>query len=1212
MNRVAFGSTLLWVAVATAVPPKYTKKEASVTSQQTALTKPAQRAKEEKQRPTIDASDVFGGVGEQLKAVTDQQIKVMQRLIENTGDDDPEKPDYHFRIAELYAQQEHYYSFRARELDQKIFEAVQANKAAVAEQFKKQQTDYENREKTWLKAAVKEYLKVTENPKFNGYKRMDEVLFYLAFLLTQQKREDLARPIFKRLIKDYPDSKYIPDALLSFGEYYFEQKDIENALRFYDKVLQYPQSRVFGYALYKKGWCYLNLQDFKSALQIFERVILETKVDKKDTNKLSLLKEAKKDSVRAYSQISSAPPDKAWPYFQRIGGDFAPTMLEQLGELYNAQGKFPESIVIYRQLIKLNPTSPKLCSWQEEILRNTLSKTGSRATPEAVQELERLSAVLEKFKTMAGVKREAVEECRDNTAGSLRELATTWHKEAQKTNVKETYALAQSLYKEYITKFPEEKDVYPMTFYYGELLFKLEKFCDSAPVYTNVVTMNGGNDARYRNESAYAAVISWKNCLAVDDQEHVDESQRKGVVKDVRDQKKGKGKEKDPEKSRAEELAKFKPLEIPEKWHKMLDAFDTYIKYVPNSPELPTIRYRKARVFYEYNHFEDAAKFFREVVENHRDSELAPVAANLLFDCDNILRQAQSGTFEQLRGDTKKYCSWPDLIKDGDFVKQCDTITANLTRMEIEDFEHKGEKDIKYYRKAADMYCKLAEEHPEDPKVDEVWYNCAIDYERAKQLGKAIETRIKLIKLKPVSILAQKSVFFLGRAYRDIAAYDKAAEQFETFAVKYPGEKAKPGDRSAPDAATALYSASIYRRGLGEVEKAVEDAKKFVDLYGNRGKENEDKAAGVFFGLAQIYEQQKDRVKLAKHLNDYLKAWGQKGGADRQIIANVKLGELAWADSCPVAGVNGACIEVTRVRASSATRVAERASKGKKGKKLKKKGAVLPAQCGPETKSKITLHERKPALIKQAQDYFAAAMKEYANGAAVKKIPGKDEAERAARADSMMYYVAEARSMEGNREYEKLIGMKIPDKLDFTPVDVSASKAKQAKDKKRLDDNSKKFKTWYETKIKQVDTAQKIYQQVILFKQAHWAIAAAARIGQIFQDFSGQLYTAPVPKAGKAPEGMSQEEFDQLFHDSYCDQMTDTAEPLETKAVEGLSTCLKKSTDLQWFNEWSALCEAELNQIKPQEYPLASEIRGVPGYFDKRPDSASLITELKQ
>ena len=92
------------------------------------------------------------------------------------------------------------------------------------------------------------------------------------------------------------------------------------------------------------------------------------------------------------------------------------------------------------------------------------------------------------------------------------------------------------------------------------------------------------------------------------------------------------------------------------------------------------------------------------------------------------------------------------------------------------------------------------------------------------------------------------------------------------------------------------------------------------------------------------------------------------------------------------------------------------------------------------------------------------------------------------------------------------------------------------------------------------------------------------------------LYTAQVPKAGPAPAGYPQDEFEMYFHDAYCDAMVDKAEPLETKAIGALSVCLNKSTDLSFYDEWSQLCEAELNQIKPVEYPLASEIRAQPGY----------------
>src|SRR4051795_9395470 len=74
-----------------------------------------------------------------------------------------------------------------------------------------------------------------------------------------------------------------------------------------------------------------------------------------------------------------------------------------------------------------------------------------------------------------------------------------------------------------------------MTFYYGELLFKLgsngdnNSYCNAAPVYTKVVELNPAPTAKYLKEAAYAAVISWKNCLSIEDtgQEALDDMKKK-------------------------------------------------------------------------------------------------------------------------------------------------------------------------------------------------------------------------------------------------------------------------------------------------------------------------------------------------------------------------------------------------------------------------------------------------------------------------------------------------------------------------------------------------------------------------------------------------------------------------------------------------------------------------------------------------------------
>ena len=258
-------------------------------------------------------------------------------------------------------------------------------------------------------------------------------------------------------------------------------------------------------------------------------------------------------------------------------------------------------------------------------------------------------------------------------------------------------------------------------------------------------------------------------------------------------------------------------------------------------------------------------------------------------------------------------------------------------------------------------------------------------------------------------------------------------------------------------------------------------------------------------------------------------------------------------------------------------------------------------QCGPETKSKITLHGRRPALVKEAMAHFQKALQLFAKGAAAAKVPKDDPSVRDARVNSMTYFAAQARMAEGDLEYEKLLAMKVPTGLVFDP-----------KQKKKDEESKKKFKAWIEGKTKQLKDAQAIYQEVILFKNAHWVIAAAARIGQLFQDFANGLYTAEVPQPPPPPPGIERDEYGQMFRDAYCDALTDQAEPLDNKAVEGLSICLNKSTDLNWFNEWSKLCELELNQIKPGEYPLASEIRAEPGYASMAFDAAPVLMSREE
>src|SRR5450432_564467 len=1132
---------------------RYQKQEKEVQASQTNLTKPAAPPPQKKGTgPAITIDQFIFQKQGQIQKLVDAQIIKMRRLIAVTQDDDPQKPDFHFRLAELYAEKQRFNFSAAHQLDQKIFDAPPAQKAAL----QNQQKAYEQTQQKWLLAAVAAYIDAT---KFKKYERMDEVLFKLAYLLTTVKKEDKARDYFLRLIKDYPDSKYIPDAYLAFAEYYFDKGEMDAALKFYEKVEQFPKSSVYPYAVYKKGWCYVNMGDYKTALETFVGVVrmaTEGKVNINKNQKDALVKEAKKDIVKAYAHVGG--PDKAWEFFQRTGGDFAPKMMEALAELYWEQGKFPDSTRVYRKVISMNMDSPRICEWQNKIVRNTLS---SGTKKDQVQEIERLGAVYDKVGEMKGIKKDQLEECRNTFHDTTKELALIWHKEAQKTKNSDTYALDKYVYKVFLDHFPKDKDAYEMGYYYGELLWTLENWKDAAEQYTKVVEMKP--DGKYVKDAAYAAVLAWKNALNVDDHEHQDE------VKADQD------KLKDREHSK-----KIEAMEIPEYQKKMIGAFDTYIKYVPDAPELVTIKYRKARIFYEYNHFDEAAKLFEEIVRKYPKHELSIYSANLLLDSLN----AQGKTKEVVAW-VDKFLEMPELMKDPEFGKQMISLKSDTYDMEGHQYE-----TAKNYKECGRSMLAAAEALPDHPKHAERLWNAGQCFQNAHLVGQALKARVQLIKDHPKDPLAQKALFRVAAGYHQLAYYSKAAENYEDFASKFPGEG---------KATEALGNATTFRIGLGESDKAIADMDSFVKFYGSRKPQD---AAGVFFQMGDVYEKEKNYDALSKHLEAYLKKWGPQGGPDRQVQAHFRLGEMSWKASCPKASEDGACLEVKRVAATGRQKVlADLNKKLKKGAKIHEKART---QRGPPTKSKIALFDRVKGQASKAQEHFTAVLKIWNKGAAASKITGKDVE---ARAGLAAYAVAGAGFYIAEVSYENFLRIKFPEGLDFQQPSSYDTPKKAAAKKKKAEESSKKFTSYLDEKAKALDKARSQYLDVFGMKQAQWTIASAARVGQIYSDFAGQLYTAEIPKDLK-----EQDEWGNQPRQIFCDALEDKAEPIELKAVDGFEKCLKAATEQSWYNEWSRLCERELNQMKPSEYPLSSELKPEAGYVSTTMAPTSVISELSE
>lgn len=108
-------AALLLGSSAEANPPRYSRKPAlELDVKLSNRVRPNQPATAAQARPVVDADDVMRGLG-RAEPVRREQERILERLIADTPDDDPEKPDIMFRLAEHYARQLRFWRIKAIE-----------------------------------------------------------------------------------------------------------------------------------------------------------------------------------------------------------------------------------------------------------------------------------------------------------------------------------------------------------------------------------------------------------------------------------------------------------------------------------------------------------------------------------------------------------------------------------------------------------------------------------------------------------------------------------------------------------------------------------------------------------------------------------------------------------------------------------------------------------------------------------------------------------------------------------------------------------------------------------------------------------------------------------------------------------------------------------------------------------------------------------------
>lgn len=1087
-----------------------------------------------------------------VRALLVTEIQGLERLFSSTSKKSPDRVQLARRLAENYVELE---AAAFRDKTEAGVRAEEARRKKSADAAKHKQ-DATNSNKVMLaarKKAIEYYTLITKD--YPNYSHLDEVLYYLAYEYEQANDYTNARKVYYELIQNVPQSKYIPNAYLAFGELFFNEAQTDPskwdlAAASYREVVKYPapDNKVFGYAHYKLAYVHWNKGELTQALDEFKKTIDYGTQFASLPNAAPLAVSARRDIIPVYAVAGK--PEGAFNFFRAISGDAkgetAKTyeMMDLLGQNYLDTGHYREAIVLYNDLMNRD-RGDRLCKYQSYVTQATMAMKSSNK--DAIRaELDKQVDVYNAFQK-GKYADEAKLKCANATAELTSETAMAWHLEAvgsggeRGTNDQKTMASSAYLYKKVVDNFTSEqfaafefprivKEDWPtilkIKYAMADLLYFQQRWADCGPAFDAVVEeAPDGPDAA---EAAYAAVLCYQNIYA---QTHQGGSDRKGGGNLPGQQDKGR------KGAKADEASQYRAKELTAQQEGMVNAFNRYICYIKppaddkeGQEQLVEVKYARARTYFEAQRWEEAAVAFRDVAMNHSDRDVGIYAAQLYLESLNVLgshsEPPKPSCFESMADDVPRfielYCQGDKFAKN---EEQCTTLTkiqCDIQRLKaqktVELADQGGANSLRLYEQAGNDYIALWRKYGEEPlrnrmapqceRLDEVVYNGARAFQAGRLVAKSIQARLILINPQnglDKSPLAKKAIYEIGGNYQAIAVYDEAATWYERYARENP--RGENSDK-------ALSDATLLRLGLGQEDEAIRNAELYNKQFGNRFPQQ---SAAISFGVAAHYVDKEDWDRARQRLQGSIGLIERSATFDVVVQAHAMLGRV-----------------YTQLKN-------EKSAKQSYGK-------VRSLWSDPK----------------------AAEQK-------VMKIPDEDEGQKLRRLAKALTAVGEALFYfaEEKRAAAETIGFpayKGPGSRDAVLKHINGPVA-----------------DWMKKKAPAIETAEQEYLKIVELQPApppRWVIAAGSQVGTLWGNFVRDFRAAPIPAAWKT---------DVEMRNAYYGALDEKSEPIKIRAKGAFETCLKYSVEYQYFDEYSRACEVWLSKAYKNEYHAVDEFRPAPG-----------------
>jgi len=799
--------------------------------------------------PGPDDGDKRPGLSGQTKTKTHEKPKAnatersflasiddQRTIIELTPRSDQKYPMQVIALADFYWDLAEWYGLQAysEDIEKPMYEAEQRGDKAGVEKWKAKQQAMLDKKSQYQEKTIQVYKDVIRD--FPRSKRLDEVRYFLAYNLTEMGRQVEGVDVYTELIGAHPGSPYVPDALVNIGEYYFDINDFANALRLYRQAEKFEDANIYGYALYKQAWCFYNLgvttlegeriNGYKLAINQFIKVIKladeQALTGKKGA--IVLKREAQNDMVLPYSKVGRA--DGAIAFLKTYAPERYLDLAGKLAGIYTEQNEFLRSTSLLRQLItearKGNiagkDKSYMVVQFERQIVDNAMRAGDKAATVAEIGELLRAFAEVE-----AGGPKDYIDRERDEIKRTVLDVAGAYHKEYSQTQERQTLEYTQELYDQYLQVFKEDENAYQIAMNNALLMFATEKYEEAAAEFEKVIRMKP--DGEFADAAAEQAVLAYLELVKIEN---------KALKNEATDD--------------------LNPIELSGDQQRFVNAIDRWMALIlkngPNpqtASNIPTARFAAAKVYYNANHFPEAARRFGEFIDLHPKHKLVNDARrqllssyNLAHDVPNLIKYANA--FDAIPSLP------PDLKEDIQEIRNALNFQACFKDEQAGD-----------HLAAAKCFEQYASDFPNAERTASAIYNAGINYFEAKQVEKALKTQLEFYQRYRTNELAPKALYSMGEMFTQTAVYDQAATIYETFVKNHAKH---------PLAEKALRRASIYRKTLGDYKKAIANLSLWLRRFGDQPN-----APRVDLDIISILEKQGKPSRVLRAVSQHIRTY---------------------------------------------------------------------------------------------------------------------------------------------------------------------------------------------------------------------------------------------------------------------------------------------------------------------------------------------------